>query len=221
MASRSPGPRFMCITTASTHGRRNGQQFVAQARAARVAASDADGRFQFELDKSASDFPYRDFPAWHGAQIAAVARAIGPAWVRAGSLLKGDEATIRLVRDDVSIRGRVLDPQGRPVGRGEGPRREIARDSGMTSTSMLASGDVDNDIVGAQSVLHPTWLGRQGTWTTDADGRFEIDGDRARPDRRPRVRRPDDRESLPSRWPAQSGCADQASAAAEPQRDAG
>ena len=22
----------------------------------------------------------------------------------------------------------------------------------------------------------PTWLGRQGTWTTDADGRFEVRG---------------------------------------------
>ena len=70
---------------------------VPQHRSVRVADSDADGRFQFDLDKSASDFPYRDEPVWHGAEIAAVAPGYGPAWVTAGSLLKGGEATLRLV----------------------------------------------------------------------------------------------------------------------------
>ncbi|MEJ7637639.1 MAG: hypothetical protein WKF75_06520 [Singulisphaera sp.] len=55
----------------------------------RVAVSDADGGFRFELDKAASDFPYRDFPVWHGAKIAAVVPGFGPAWITAGSLLKG------------------------------------------------------------------------------------------------------------------------------------
>ena len=86
-------------------------------KSGRVATSDADGRFRFELDKGASDFPYRDWPAWHGAEIAAVAPGYGPAWLTAESLLKLEEGTAswRLVRDDVPIRGRVLDSQGRPV----------------------------------------------------------------------------------------------------------
>src|SRR5262249_26850307 len=80
-----------------------------------VAASHAEGTFHFDLDKSASDFPYRDYPVWHEAAIAAVAPGFGPAWVTPKSLLTGGEAMLRLVRDDVPIRGRVLDTQGRPV----------------------------------------------------------------------------------------------------------
>ena len=41
---------------------------VPESRSDRVAASDADGRFHFDLDKSASDFPYRDSPVWHAAE---------------------------------------------------------------------------------------------------------------------------------------------------------
>ena len=81
----------------------------------RVATSDADGRFHFELDKASSDCPYSDMPAWHVAQIAAAAPGLAPAWVMPGTLLKGEEAVLRLVRDDVPIRGRMVDPQGRPV----------------------------------------------------------------------------------------------------------
>ena len=94
-----------------------------------MAVSDAEGRFHFELDKAASDWPYGDEPAWHQAQIAAVAPGFALAWVEAGSLLKGDEAILRLVRDDVPIRGRVVDPgpadrwrdrPARPDRRGQG-----------------------------------------------------------------------------------------------------
>ncbi len=81
------------------------------------------------------------------------------------------------MRDDVPIRGRVLDSQGRPAA-GVTVRVEkigAARD-GADLDKMLASGEVDNDVVGSRWFFNPTWLGRQGTWTTDADGRFEIVG---------------------------------------------
>ena len=48
-----------------------------QGQKGRVAVSDADGRFHFELDKASSDWPYGDEPAWHKAQIAAVAPGFG------------------------------------------------------------------------------------------------------------------------------------------------
>ena len=56
-ASRSPAPRSTSVTTLRLMSCRRPD---AHGPAGRVAASDADGRFHFELDKSASDFPYRD-----------------------------------------------------------------------------------------------------------------------------------------------------------------
>jgi RNA polymerase sigma factor (sigma-70 family) len=148
-----------------THGQRG-----------RVAVSDADGRFHFKLDKASSDWPYSDGPTWHGALIAAVAPGFGPAWIKAGSLLKGGEASLRLVPDDVPIRGRVVDSQGRPVS-GVTVRADqiAAADAGTDLDTLLAAGEFRYEKASSQ-YLNPNWLGRRGTWTTDADGRFEIRG---------------------------------------------
>ena len=55
----------------------------------RVASTDADGRFQFELDKGASDVSYwRGVTGWHKAQIAVAAPGFAPAWVEAGDMVK-------------------------------------------------------------------------------------------------------------------------------------
>jgi RNA polymerase sigma factor (sigma-70 family) len=141
-----------------------------------VAATGPDGHFQFELDKAASDFPYRDFPAWHGAEIAAVAPGFGPAWLSVESLLKGDEAVLRLVPDDVPIRGRVLDSQGRPQAGVTVSVRSIHKlDSTKNFDAILASGELAYTSTSSQ-YSGPTWLGRNGQWTTDGDGRFEIKG---------------------------------------------
>jgi RNA polymerase sigma factor (sigma-70 family) len=148
---------------------------IPESRSDRVATSDADGRFHFDLDKSASDFPYRDFPVWHGAQIAAAAPGYGPAWVAAGSLLKGGEATLRLVRDDAPIRGRVVDLQGRPVAGAAVYAREILELGERGKDASLASGQVDYGQLASQ-YSGPVWMGQHGRWTTDADGRFEISG---------------------------------------------
>ena len=51
----------------------------------RVASTDADGRFHFELDKGASDGSYYSgVTGWHKAQIAVAAPGFAPAWVEAG-----------------------------------------------------------------------------------------------------------------------------------------
>ena len=145
----------------------------------RVAASDADGRFRFDLDKASSDFPWGDEPAWHRAQIAAAAPGLAPAWVEAGSLLKGDEAVLRLARDDVPIRGRVVDPQGRPIAGVTVRLRQIAAvKDGADLDAMLASGEMgDEPSASWYGAYYDTILpGRQDTWTTDADGRFEVRG---------------------------------------------
>ncbi|MEJ7637641.1 MAG: carboxypeptidase regulatory-like domain-containing protein [Singulisphaera sp.] len=141
-----------------------------------MAVSDADGRFQFELDKASSTWPYDDEPPWHKAQVAASAPGLGLAWVEAGSLADGGEATLQLVRDDVPIHGRVLDTQGRPVA-GVSVRLGqvgVLKD-GVDLDAMLASGEVDHaqtsEWYGYDEAI---WPGGQNTWTTDADGRFEV-----------------------------------------------
>ena len=146
-------------------------------RPIRVTSSNADGSFGFELDKGASDSTSGDDPAWHKAQIAAVAPGLGPAWIHVEALLLGGETTLPMVSDDVPIRGRLLDSQGRPAA-GVTVRVEeiLATRSGADLDSMLASGQVDYDVIGGRSFFEPTWLGRKGTWTTDADGRFEVKG---------------------------------------------
>ncbi len=74
----------------------------------RVASTDADGRFHFELDKGASDGSYwSGVTGWHKAQIAVAAPGFAPAWVEAGDMVKRGEMALRLVRDDVPVRGRV------------------------------------------------------------------------------------------------------------------
>ena len=149
---------------------------VAHGQRGRVAVSGPDSRFHFALDTSASDFPYFDYPVWQEAKIAAVAPGYGPAWIAAGSLPKGGEATLQLVHDDVPIRGRVVDPQGRPVaGVTVRAYRIAAVNAGIDPGSLIVAGQFQDDRA-TSHYTDPTWLGRQGTWTTDADGRFEVSG---------------------------------------------
>ncbi len=167
--------------TAST---RTSANSVAKGQIGRVAISGADGHFRFELDKASSDSTWTDDPAWHEAEIAAVAPGFGPAWIKAGTVASGGEATLRVVRDDVPVRGRLLNSQGRPAAGvvvrieriGVAPR-------GTNPDTLLASGEVDRNMVAQTwSRMNPTWydnpswLDQQGTWTTDAEGRFEIRG---------------------------------------------
>ncbi len=160
----------------------------------RVAATDADGRFHFELDKGASDGSYwSGVTGWHKAQIAVAAPGFAPAWVEAGDMVKRGEMALRLVRDDVPVRGRVLDSQGRPVAGVVVRIRAIWEvNDGVDLDAMLASGAVDEenmsqiarrygDSLGSaaptwQADPAPLWPGGRNTWTTDADGRFEVQG---------------------------------------------
>ena len=160
----------------------------------RVASTDADGRFHFELDKGASDGSYwRGVTGWHKAQIAVAAPGFAPAWVEAGDMVKRGEMALRLVRDDVPVRGRVLDSQGRPVAGVVVRIRAIWEvNDGVDLDAMLASGAVDEenmfqiarrygDSLGWATPTWradpaPLWPGGRNTWTTGADGRFEVQG---------------------------------------------
>ena len=157
----------------------------------RVAATDADGRFHFDLDKGASDVTYGD-TGWHKAQIAVAAPGFAPAWVDAGDLVEKGETTLHLVRDDVPVRGRVLDSQGRPVAGVVVRMRAIWEvKDGVDLDALLASGAADGNwsqmarcyghLLGPtaptwQADPAPLWPGGRNAWTTGADGRFEVRG---------------------------------------------
>ena len=157
-------------------------------------STDADGRFHFELDKGASDGSYcSGVTGWHKAQIAVAAPGFAPAWVEAGDMVKRGEMALRLVRDDVPVRGRVLDSQGRPVAGVVVRIRAIWEvNDGVDLDAMLASGAVDEETclrwrAGTETSLGsatptwradptPLWPGGRNAWTTGADGRFEVRG---------------------------------------------
>jgi RNA polymerase sigma factor (sigma-70 family) len=76
-------------------------------------SSDADGRFHFALAKSQLEKAAADNPFGAGL-IVALADGYGPA-VWSGIPLFAGNITLRLARDDVPVRGRILDLQGKPV----------------------------------------------------------------------------------------------------------
>ena len=73
---------------------------------------------------------------------------------------------LRLVRDDVPIRGRVVDPQGRPIAGATVRLRQIATvKDGVDLDAMLASGELDNDQTAAWygDYNDAIWPGGHGT----------------------------------------------------------
>ena len=84
-------------------------------------------------------------PAWHSALIAAVAPGHGPAWIKAGDAARGT-IDLRLVPDDLPIRGRVLDNQGRAVPRARVRVQFLARiREGLDRDALLTGGKLDFD----------------------------------------------------------------------------
>ena len=98
----------------------------------RVAVTDSDGRFHFNLDKSASDFASEGAPGWHLAQIAATAAGFAPSWIEARDVANTGEATFHLKRDDLPIRGALSMPRA-------GPSRASRSASGSSGSSRIMS----------------------------------------------------------------------------------
>jgi RNA polymerase sigma factor (sigma-70 family) len=135
------------------------------------ATSGADGRFAFSFVQSRPEKADADTPLPQ-VTVLAIAKGHGCDWVAVGAASK--ELTVRLVKD-VPVRGRILDPDGRPVA---GARLRVI---GLSA----AKGD---DLAGyVQAVRHGDdfafardWsgplAGRPAVLTTGADGRFTLTG---------------------------------------------
>jgi RNA polymerase sigma factor (sigma-70 family) len=122
------------------------------------ARSGPDGRFRFTFAKSAID-DTADLAMerpWRFSQVVAATPGYGPAWKPAFGL-HAEELTLRLVRDDVPVRGRVLDLQSRPV---EGARLHV--------TELREGKD--------HILWQNAWAGLPPDLRTDREGRFTVPG---------------------------------------------
>jgi RNA polymerase sigma factor (sigma-70 family) len=129
-----------------------------EARPKLIATTGPDGSFRASFPKSivANAFSTTQTQRpWRWVEVVAAAEGYGPAWGWIDR--ETNEYALRLVEDDVPVRGRVLDLQGRPV---PGARVWVAQ----------------LDEVGRRTIWSPTWEGLSKDLKTDKDGRFVLKG---------------------------------------------
>jgi RNA polymerase sigma factor (sigma-70 family) len=124
-----------------------------------LATSEEDGRFTVTFRKTdVKDNPLSmwDRP-WRMVQVVASAKGYGPAWASLDRPDKG-EFTLRLVKDDVPVKGRVLNLEGRPVA-----------DAAIRVVYLTAGNEVHG------SLWQSSWAGLADV-RTGKDGRFLFSG---------------------------------------------
>jgi RNA polymerase sigma factor (sigma-70 family) len=123
-----------------------------------LATTGEDGRFTATFRKSeVTENPLNMWERpWRLVQVVVAAKGYGPAWASLESLGK-EELTLRLAKDEVPVKGRVLDLEGRPV---VGAAVHVVR--------------VGEDDI--SSLWQPSWTGLSGNVTTDKEGRFSLSG---------------------------------------------
>jgi len=120
------------------------------------ASSGPDGRFRFTVTKAemyatVDDDIEQIGPAF---QVVAAAKGYGPGW--AWLERAGKDMTLRLVRDDVPLRGQVLDLQGKPVAG--------------------AAVRLEHLLSGTDYLTVNRWPGLPESVLTDRDGQFAFTG---------------------------------------------
>jgi RNA polymerase sigma factor (sigma-70 family) len=141
--------------------------------------SGSDGHFQASYRKSQVNPPVMNATPWNAVQTVAVAPGYGPAWTFGAGEQPGQETTLRLARDDMPLRGRVLDLQGKPVPGVQVRVTLLWAPSGEDLTAWLDTFKREESdqqryrylrrfLEGSATGLQPV--------TTGADGRFVIHG---------------------------------------------
>jgi RNA polymerase sigma factor (sigma-70 family) len=130
------------------------------------ATSAADGGFQFSVARSIEDAAFYG-NAWDQTSIVAAAEGHGFGWARVRPETSGD-LTLRLVKDDVPIRGRVLDLQGKPVA-----GATVRIDDQLLVPAEEGKGQGSTDLTTLRSAAFATLF---PPLKTGEDGRFQING---------------------------------------------
>ena len=147
--------------------------------AAARATSDAEGRFRFEVPKAAFDATYAEEP-WRYVPLLARAEGLGVGLAEYDQLDAG--LSLRLPTDDRPVQGRVIDLQGRPVAGARVRLRDVSAPNEGDLTGWLDALRDSGEAYGvAPTHLSISWSTTAGddlfpAATTDADGRFRIDG---------------------------------------------
>jgi beta-lactamase regulating signal transducer with metallopeptidase domain/protocatechuate 3,4-dioxygenase beta subunit len=161
------GARLLWLRTRGRHAR-DYQNFEW------VPAVTSDGSGRFQLNLSRSDFN----PQSPATQVAAAADGLGIDWVDVKTSAVPPQLTLRLV-EDVLVRGRILDGEGRPV---------AGAKIGLAHLFATASGKLDGVVNAWRSVADeaiepmerklrvPDAGGPFPPTQTDRDGRFEFRG---------------------------------------------
>jgi RNA polymerase sigma factor (sigma-70 family) len=123
----------------------------------RRATSGPGGRFSFRLPRSEADDTGENWRArpWSVFEIVAAANGYGHDWAPLAELDKG-ELTLRLLEDDIPVKGRVRDLQGRPVA-----------GAFVGVVYLQATGKV---------LTQHAWPGLSEGVQTDRDGRYTLTG---------------------------------------------
>ncbi len=147
------------------------------------ATTGNDGRFEFTAARK--EFVTAQIPAdvdiFSFLPVVAVAKGYGPDWTLVGKRPDG-ELTLRLVKNDVTINGRILDLQGKAVA---GAKIQVVRLETTAEDDLapflkalrLHSGGQVAAIGELTKILHdPALVDLPKTVTTDANGRFRLPG---------------------------------------------
>jgi protocatechuate 3,4-dioxygenase beta subunit len=138
--------------------------------------TDAEGRFRFPVART--DGRRAEGPSGFRATLTAVAPGHGPAWAVATKPEMLKDVTLRLVRDDVPIRGRVRDLEGRPV-RGVTVRVlrvRAAEGEDLRPWLDLLRSRKEGHALYRLTQLEPEATGLTQPVVTGADGRFRLSG---------------------------------------------
>ncbi len=146
-----------------------------------AATSGAGGEFQYQVaDPRLQALEVRE--TWKNPIVVALAHGFGPAWATITRINDAKDLTLRLVRDDVPIVGRVLDLEGRAVS-GATIRPVLVsaypnEDLSAWESAMAKAKDINsNEAMRLQSRSLELFRWRdQLAVSTDAEGRFRLAG---------------------------------------------
>jgi RNA polymerase sigma factor (sigma-70 family) len=136
-----------------------------------LATTAADGTFSFNLKSVASGPDFRN--------VVASAPGLGPDWASFSELKPDAPITFHLAPDDVVVRGRVVDLEGRPVSSARVSVIAIWATKSGSLDQIIAQSKIDPEKAShmAERVMHFTAsAGIPSPVEADKDGRFEVKG---------------------------------------------